>query len=205
MKIPRTFGSDDFQRVIAKFTGQFQFAVSNSELVAALAEVTAVRPDNAALMRVRQLIVDARQPTLDALSDRIGPAFESPPKLREVTKAIELAGYPATKRRICKEVHDLVLLKNAERWSNVRLSGALKKVKLKAGDKEMWEALQRVFDADSSGLGSILLRTFIIATRTGKMNVMDIPYLTSAITEKEMKSFAKATNFTVAKPRKPSA
>jgi hypothetical protein len=51
----------------------------------------------------------------------------------------------------------------------------------------------------------MLLRLFIVVTATGKVDPLEVPYLTSSIASADIKRYAKSLNFEVKKIRKPRA
>ena len=202
MKKPRIFAPDDLAKIVAHYKSQFIFKMTNDELQKVFAKYTPVPPNLAAMRHVRSLLQGERQKTLQAICDQLSSTLETPPKLRDVITAVEASGYPNASRRTCREVLDMLMEQNAERWENFKLTANVKKIVLDEGDKCMWEALLRTYDLDSPGLASMLLRIFTVVTRTGRVGYLDVPHLAASITEKEMIKYAKGLNFVVPKPRK---
>lgn len=201
MKKPRIFAPDDLAKIVEHYKSQFVFKMTNDELQKVFAKYTPVPPSASAMLHVRSLLQAERQKALQAICDQMARTHETPPKLRDVIAAVEASGYPSASRRTCKEVLDMLMEQNAERWANFKLTANVKRIVLNEGDKEMWHSLMQTYDLDSSELASMLLRIFTVVTRTGRVGYLDVPYLAGSITETEMVKFAKGFNFTVPKHR----
>lgn len=201
MKKPRIFAPDDLAKIVAHYNSRFVFKMTNDELREVFAKYTPVPPNIAAMRHVRSLLQDERQKTLQAICDQMAATLETPPKLRDVIAAVKASGYPTASRRTCKEVLDMLLTQNADRWENFKLTANVKRIVLDEGDKCMWEALMRAYALDSPGLASMLVRIFTVVTRTGRVGYLDVPHLAASITEKEMIKFAEGLNFVVPSER----
>lgn len=197
MKKPRIFAPDDLAKIVAHYKSQFVFKMTNDELREVFAKFTPVPPNIAAMRHVRSLLQVERKMTLQAICDRMAATLETPPKLRDVIAEVKASGYPTASRRTCKEVLDMLLEQNAERWQNFKPTANVKRIVLDEGDKCMWEALMRTYALDSPGLASMLVRIFTVVTRTGRVGYLDVPHLAGSITEKEMVKYAQGLNFVV--------
>ena len=139
--------------------------------------------------------------TMQELCEKIGKKFDYPPKPRDLIVVLETAGYRFS-RPFQEALYKMIHEQNSERWASVVVMKSRSKLTLLEGDKAMWDALQRSYNMNSDALASMLLRIFTVATQTGKLDFLEVPYLASTLTDTQMKMYADSLNFTVKKSRK---
>ena len=75
---------------------------------------------------------------------------------------------------------------------------------LAEGELAVWQALQNTYGIQSGQLGPMLLRLFVVLTATGKVNPSEVPYLTSSMADKDLKTYAQSLNFKIKKTINPT-
>lgn len=201
MKKLRGFKVSDLQRVVDKLKMELKFITPDNELRAAFSETIGLAPTTEILREVRKMLNAERTIQMQTLCLKIGNKFDYPPKPRDLIVVLEAAGYKfsrAFQESLLKMIHE----QNADRWADVVVSKFRTKLTLIEGDKVLWDALQKSYNMNADALASMLLRVFVVATKTGKLDFLEIPFLVSTISDREIKVFANSLNFTVKKSRR---
>jgi plasmid maintenance system antidote protein VapI len=196
-----TFSQSDFIAVVEQLKRLMKFSPSDAELTAAFSKVTPLIPDTNALRRTRALLAAERPKLMSELSVRLGRNFDTEPTILAVTKAVEQIGYSPNRRR-CRELLEVMRAQNAERWASTAATRKVKKMMLVGGDEAMWMALQKLYELDRTQTASMLLRLFVMSVQTGKVDYLEVPYLTTSLTDKDMQQFAQSLNFKLPKMRR---
>lgn len=202
MKKLRGFKTSDLQEVVNRLKIELKFIITNAELRDAFTDVVGEPPTVEIAREVRKMLAAERTDVMQSLCDQIGNKFDYAPKPRELKVILEAAGYNYS-RPFQEALLKMIHTQNANRWATAASTKTRLKLTLHEGDKAMWDALQRSYDINPAGLASMLLRVFTVATNTGKLDFLEVPYLAATLTDKEMKMYAESINFTVKKPRKP--
>lgn len=193
------YKDSEIQQVVDHLAAQLRLEFSNPVIEAAFAALSLPRPQKEILTRVRKLVLEETERKMQKLCEHFSKNFDTEPKPRDIRIALEAAGQNPS--RLFRQV----LLKrlkeeNGDRWSQVKLRK--RTVRLEEGEDAIWEALQRAFDMNSDDTASMLIRLFVAVTSTGKVPLLDIPFITSALSDSALKRQAGALNFSVNKVRK---
>lgn len=201
MKKLRGFKVSDLQKVVDKLKVELKFITPDKELRAAFAETIGFAPTTEILREVRKMLSAERAAQMQTLCVKIGSKFDYPPKPRDLIVILETAGYKfsrAFQEALLKMIHE----QNAARWADVVVGKYRTKLTLLEGDKALWDALQHSYNMNADALASMLLRIFAFATKTGKLDFLEVPFLASTLSDREVKVFANSLNFTVKRSRK---
>jgi hypothetical protein len=201
MKTFRGFKTSDLQQVVDRLKLELRFAITDAELLKAFAAVTLVKPGKEVRREVRDALEVERGKVMQQLCTQFSRKFEHPPRPRDLIVALEAAGYTFSRKfygDLLKMLHE----QNSERWTLAAASGKTKRLTLTDGEKAIWDALERTYNMNADAVGSMLLRLFTIVTSTGKVDYLEVPYLASSLTDKELKKHAESLNFTTRKSRK---
>jgi hypothetical protein len=200
MKPSHRYKESEIQQVVEKLAPQLRFQIPDVEIEEAFAELSLSPPTRHVSSHVRKLLVVEREKTMHALCDHLAKKYDNEPKPRDLIVALETAGHTYS-RSFRVALLEMLKEQNAERWA---MAATLKKrtVRLVDGEEAMWEALQRSYNMNSDSLASMLLRLFAVVTSTGKVDYLEVPYLASSLTDRELKRYAQSLNFTIKKTRK---
>lgn len=201
MKKLRGFKMTDLQKVVDKLKIELRFIITDRELKATFQDIIGVPPTAEIAREIRKILDVERTKTMHELCEKIGKKFDYPPKPRDLIVVLETAGYRFS-RPYQEALYKMIHEQNSERWASVVVMKSRSKLTLLEGDKAMWDALQRSYNMNSDALASMLLRIFTVATQTGKLDFLEVPYLASTLTNAQMKMYADSLNFTVKKSRK---
>ena len=203
MKPPYRYKESDLRQVFEKMVPSLRLQIPEAEIKAVFAELSLTQPTRAVSSHIRKMLDMETKKTTELLCTQLSEKFESEPKPKEVTLALNDAGYSYSRQFFLKFM-ELLKKRNAERWASS--PGTKKKViNLSEGELAVWQGLQQTYDLTSDALTSMLLRLFIVVTTTGKVNPLEVTYLTSSMTSTDLKRYAKSLNFEVKKIRKPRA
>jgi hypothetical protein len=203
MNPPYPYKESDLRQVVEKMRSSLRLQIPDAEIEAVFADLSLAPPSNAVSRRIRRMLEIETKKTTELLCTQLSERFENEPKPKDVTLALNDAGHLYS-RQFFLNLMKLLKERNAERWASA--PGTKKKaVNLAAGELAIWHGLQQTYDITSDGLASMLLRLFIVVTATGKVNPLEVPYLTSSIASKDLQRYAKSLNFEVKKIRKPRA
>lgn len=203
MKPPYRYKESDLRQVVEKMLPSLRLQIPEAEIKAVFADLSLAPPSHAVSRHIRKMLEIETKKTTELLCTQLSERFENEPKPKDVTLALNDAGHSYS-RQFFLNLMELLKKRNAERWASA--PGTKKKVvNLGAGELAVWHGLQQTYDITSDGLASMLLRLFIVVTATGKVDPLEVPYLTSSIASADIKRYAKSLNFEVKKIRKPRA
>jgi hypothetical protein len=201
MKTLRGLTDSDVQQVLDILKGSLRFQITKSQIAAAVAEVSSITPDKKVHEEIRRLMALEHERILQTLCDQLALKFTHTPKPRDVIVALEATGLKFN-RPFREAVTKRLLSQNAHKWAEAAATEKKIRLSLTEGERAMWETLQRNYNMNSDALASMLLRIFTVVTRTGKVDHMEVPYLASSMTDKDLKKYAETLNFTVNKSRR---
>jgi hypothetical protein len=193
----------DLRQVVEKMALPLRLKTSEAAIEAVFAEFSLPPPSRAVTSYIRKMLDIETNKTTELLLKKLSAKFERPPKRNEVPLAFIEAGYPYT-RDFRSRFMKMLKERNAERWAS---PPCIKKkiINLAEGELAMWNGLQKSYGVTSDALASTLLRLFVVVTATGKINPLEVPYLTSSIVSGDLKRYANSLNFEVKNIRKPRA
>jgi hypothetical protein len=193
----------EFQRVVEKLLLVLRLMFPDKEIETAFAELSLSLPDKEVCMHVRRMCVSETDKKMHALCKEYSAKFETEPRPRDITALLDSSGYKYS-RNFAVILLKMIKVANSQRWTAA--VGARKKVvRLAEGELAMWDALQRTYALRSDMLVPTLLRLFAVVTSSGKVDPLEVSYLTSSMTDKELKRYAQSLNFTVQHAHKPRA
>jgi hypothetical protein len=195
------YKASELQQVVDKLKVQLRFQITDAEIEAVFVSCSLSPPSKIVSSHVRKILVDELGKTMQHLCIQFSKKFEYEPKPRDLIVALEAAGYTCS-RSFYSVLMKMLKEQNLERWAHAAAAMKKKRLVLSEGEKAMWEALQRTYNMNSDALASMLLRIFTIVTSTGKVDSLEVPYLASSLTDKELKRYAESMNFKVTKTRK---
>jgi hypothetical protein len=185
----------EFQRVVEKLLLVLRLMFPDKEIKTAFAELSLPLPDKEVCIHVRRMCVSGTNKKMHALCKEYSAKFETEPRPRDITALLDSSGYKYS-RNFAVILLKMIKVANSQRWTAA--VGAKKKVvKLAEGELAMWDALQRTYALKSDMLVPTLLRLFAVVTSSGKVDPLEVSYLTSSMTDKELKRYAQSLNFTV--------
>jgi len=195
MNSPHRHTESDFQLVVGKLAPMLRFQIPDSEIEAAFAELSLPSPSKAVCSHVRKLLAAELEKRMQTLCTEFSVKFEAEPKPRDFNAALDATGYIYS-RRFRDTLLKMLRSQNAQRWAPAA-DLTRRVVRLADGEVALWEALHRTYDLKPEALASMLLRLFAVVTSTGKVDPLEVPYLTSPVTDKDLKRYAQSLNFTV--------
>lgn len=187
------YKSQDFKKVLDRFATQLRFRISQEKIAAVCVELSMPRPDREVCTHIQELLDKTLQNKLVTLCDQFSERFQKEPTYADLGSALEAAGYTYT-RTFLRILHTVMKEKNDHRWVPPTKRKA---VRLTDGEYALCAAIERTFDKKPEEIVPMLLRVFAVATGTGKINLLDIPYVTEPITDKHLETFAKSLNFKI--------
>lgn len=192
------------QQVLGKFSKDLRLVVTDVEIREAFTTAGLAQPTDRGVKLFRTMLSAEREKTTEALLIQLGDRFDYEPKPGAIVVALEAAGYTFSRHyqiALIKRLKEL----NSERWATAAASETTTKLTMIEGEKAMWDALMKAYNMNSVALASMLLRVFAVVTSTGKINLLDVPYLASSLKDKELKRYAESLTFTVKRSRKSRA
>lgn len=193
----------EFQCVVAKLSLELRLIFPAREIEAAFAELSLPLPDKEVCIHIRKMCVSAIDKRMHALCKEYSAKFDTEPRPRDLVALLDSSGYRYS-RNFAVILLKMLKVENSERWTTA--VGVRKKtVRLAEGELAMWNALQRTYALKSDMLVPVLLRLFAVVTSSGKVDPLEVSYLTSSLTDKELKRYAQSLNFTVQQPHKSRA
>lgn len=203
MKSFHRYTEAEVQRVVEKVSMELRFIIPDTDIDAAFAELSLPLPVASVRMHVRKLCAIEIDKILQTFCIKFSEKFETEPRPRDLTSALAADGYSYT-RSFLTALITILKERNGARWAEA-IGPKKKIVMLAEGEFAMWEALQRTYGLKSDMLVPTLLRLFAVVTSSGKVSPLEIPYLTSSLTDKELKKHAQSLNFTVQRNHKSRA
>lgn len=200
MKQLNEFSADQVRTVIATFTKRYRFVPTNAEVNAAFAMVSPIKPQMPVIREIRAMLETERVKIMQSLCDQFSRAFDWEPKPKDLSGALN----GAVSRHFISELLDMLRQQNAQRWALAAKTEKKIRVRLVDGEGAMWYALSRTYNISHNDVASLLLRVYAVATSTGKIDPLEVPYLVTVFSDNDLKKFAEKLNFTVKKTRKSS-
>lgn len=189
------------QQVLDKFDKDLRFIVKDVEIREAFKVAGFAQPTEKGVKLFRTMLAAEREKTTEALLVQLSDRFDYEPKPGAVVAALEAAGYKFSRNYSMPFIKTLKE-RNSERWANAAALESTTKLTMIEGEKAMWDALMKAYNMNSEALASMLLRIFAVVTSTGKVNLLEVPFLASSIKDKELKRYAESLTFTVKRSRK---
>lgn len=141
----------------------------------------------------REMVLSLRSSLINSVANELGAGNDREPAPRVIRGVIEAHGYPVT-RQIVIDVQKTLRARYGERWANAKPKKFIRGY-VSDGDEAMWEALRGVYGVDNSALLSILLRTFVAATQTRRIDYIDVPSIGQRLTDDDLRCLARALDF----------
>lgn len=193
MRAADRYTLNDFKQVVDKFATQLRFKVRDAEIAVVCIDLAMPPPNREVRKHIQELLDKSLQKKLVTLCAQFSERFQKEPTLTDLGSALEAAGYTHT-RKFVRILLTMMKEKNAHHWVTPTKRKA---VKLTDGEYALWKALESTFDKKPEAIVPMLLRVFAAATGAGKINLLDIPYVTEPITDKELEIFARSLNFKI--------
>lgn len=190
----------DVQRVVENLSLTLRFQFTDEEIKSAFAGLSLPPPSEPVRMYVRKMCIVAIESKMEALCTKFSAVFLAEPKPKDLDAALDSAGYTSS-RPFRRALMAALKKQNATQWAQAA-NISKKRVSLADGERAVWEALQRTYGLKSDMLVPTLLRLFAVVTSTGKINPLEVPYLTSTVTDEQLKRYAQSLNFVVKPPPK---
>lgn len=197
----RGITAGQYQQVLNKLNRNLRYSIKDSDIIAAIAEVTSIAPDREVMREIRTLIPIEHERIIQSFADQLARKFERQPKPRDIAVALEASGLESS-RPFRADLLLRLQTNYADKWAKAAATEKKKRLTLTAGEQAMWEALQRTYNMNSDALASMLLRIFTVVTSTGKVPHSEVTYLASSLSDDELKRYAGSLNFSVKKSRK---
>lgn len=174
----------DFQQVVERLVLRLRYQISDAEIETVFVELSLSPPSPSECSDIRERYDKELEKTTESLCNRLSEKFAREPRLHEVSSAVTDAGYTYS-RRFISDFLKLMRERNAKRWASAFIP-KMKRIYLSEGETAVWKALEGTFALESAEVAPMLLRLFAVATTTGKINILEVPYLTSSVADKHL-------------------
>lgn len=195
MNKPRSNAQEALTQTASHFHKKLQIKITNAEMQATFKTLSGNELGPVGMRKVRDQISAMREQLIERLADRLGSGNDVEPPYRVISAALKGAGFPDTRQAVM-DIQARLRQKHGERWARSKERTFLRAL-VTEGESEMWEKLRQTYDLDNSQLLSMLLRTFVLAASTGRIDYIDTPGLAVSLSDDDLRRSARAMNFKI--------
>jgi len=198
MKVENRYTLRELEKVVDTLTLQLRLKLSDRDIEEVFSQLSFPPPDKEVCRHVRTLFESEIEKKMQRLCSDFTRRFKTQPEYKDLAAALVAAGYTCT-RGFQIGLMTMLKEKNSDRWVQ---RSKVKSVRFTDAEYAMWDALRRTFDLRPGEVAPMLLRMFAVTASSGKINLLEIPYLTGSLTDKDLEKYTQSLNFTVQKTPK---